>query len=79
MNEEVNSMINIVRGAATKKVTIALGALLLLATAPNKHQVTCEEECLTHCSANSHRQFVCQQECFARCHSQRSTKKSEDR
>jgi hypothetical protein len=56
-----------------KMATIALGALVLFAAAPNMHRSTCEQECQKkHCHVNSKRQLVCQRECQMKCHLQRS-------
>jgi hypothetical protein len=53
--------------------TIALGALVLFAAAPNTHRSTCEQECQKkHCHVSSKRQLVCQRECQMKCHLQRS-------
>ena len=55
-----------------KMVTLALGALVLLAVA-DTHRFTCEQECREkYCHAISKRRFVCQNECLMRCHLQRS-------
>jgi hypothetical protein len=75
-------MRKIAQEATTKKVTIALGILLVFAASPNKGHATCEQECLSFCSASSgasSRQFVCQSQCLARCYSHRAEHKSENR
>ena len=75
-------MRNIAWEATMKKVTIALGMLLVLAASRNRGHATCEQECLSFCHANSgvsSRQFVCQSQCFAKCYSHRAEHKNENR
>ena len=75
-------MRKIVQEAIMKKVTIALGILLVLAASPNKGHATCEQQCLSFCrvsSGASSRQFVCQSQCFAKCYSHRAEHKNENR
>jgi len=68
-------MRKITHQTSMKKITIVLGALLLLAAEPGKRHATCNEECVnSYCHVGS-RQFVCQNECFAKCRSQRSEHK----